>query len=375
MIPPAVAGGVNGPEIRVLEIFRQWKATEFYPMVLYPDSGKLREDFLECMRNGIGSVRVYPPANNGWRTIRMLISVCRNMRPDLIHSHGPAGLDFCCFLVSRLLGFDSVVSRPVMLSEDSALTSFYRWKLRLLDFFFTRWSESLVAISQKGMKQWERELWFIPGNRKRVIMNGVDLHRFRQKSFPDFQLIRFCTIAQFTSVKGHLYLLEAARKLKLEKRNFEIFLVGDGPLRDMCQKYVFQHGLQDTVNFTGFLKNPETILEQTHVLVLPSLREGVPVSVLESMACGRPVIATDVGAVSEILRNGENGFLIVPADSSAISSAMAKFIDEPNLIREMGHRAFISAQQYSLESMRDGYVKLYKDMLLSVSAPNALGKK
>lgn len=367
--------GVFGPEIRLREMIRTWDDADVMPIVFYPEDGRLLADFREAMGRGICKVITYPPIKSGFKYLKEIYRLSKTERPDIIHSQGPTGIDLCSFLVGTLTRTKVLVSRASMISDDVRISAGRRILLRLYDFFFVRWADMLVAVSCRGMEIWEKELLYIPVRKKQIVYNGIDLSMFCPISFPNQEGVVFGVIAQLNTGKGHTLLFEAVQRIKSKRYNFKLMVVGDGPLAGELKKLANDLAIEDTVQFTGHVDRVEDVIAKMHIVVLPSLKEGFPVSLIEAMACGRPVIATDVGAVSEILRNGENGFLIVPADSSAISSAMAKFIDEPNLIREMGHRAFISAQQYSLESMRDGYVKLYKDMLLSVSAPNALGKK
>ena len=136
--------------------------------------------------------------------------------------------------------------------------------------------------------------------------------------------------------KGHRYLLEAAGKLKRQGLSVTIRIAGDGLLRHSLQRDAVRLGLQDDVQFCGFVTDTAAFLADVDVFVMPSLFEGLGVAALEAMAAGRPVIATRVGGLAESIIDGVTGILVAPRDAEALAGAIAKLAAQPELAAEMG---------------------------------------
>jgi len=364
--PPSGKGiykGVNGPEIRVKEIIRNWKEENIVPVILYPSSGRLINDFDEFNRKGIAIMQKFDAPASRLKYLSAIFSSVSKYKPDIIHSHGSIDFDFFAFLAVIFFRAKLVISRPIMITEDITMSAKYRIIFRLLDFIFLRWSSKLIAISKKQMEVWKKEMHWLPKSKMKIVYNGVDLKRFYPTPFPNLEKIRFGIIAQLTPVKGHTTLMDAAYRLKERGYNFELRIVGDGPLRKELEDYSEQRQLKEIVKFTGHIERVEEMLREIHVVVLPSAREGIPVSLLEAMACGRPVIASHVGGCSEVVHNGLNGFLIPRSDVEALIAAMLKFLDNPSLVEEMGKQSALISRSYSLESMYEGYINIYHDCI------------
>lgn len=359
--------GANGPEIRTRELLRY--VQQNYQLyrdisfgVLYPSCGVLTNDF-EGLRNS-GLLQFYHyEIKSRYSHFAALMKTIEKFQPDLIHVQGPLLFDIFTVIAARLRGCASIVTRPVVLSDDW-ISSLRRRTFQWLDWMVVSRANCLVAISKTSQKRWLKELGYsAPLPKHRVIYNGVHLKRF--KTVPDIapqtDLRRFGVIAQLTEVKGHKFIIKAIAESKLLKKFVHVLFVGDGPLRNSLEKTVMQCGLQGNISFSGFSSKVEEQLSNVDAVILPSLREGFPVSLIEAMAAGRPVIASDVGAVSELV-DSKVGYLIPRGDVSALCAAMESMCMLPACeLHAMGSIARRRASQYDLSIMADKYIKLYRE--------------
>lgn len=178
-----------------------------------------------------------------------------------------------------------------------------------------------------------------------LIHCGVDTTIFRPSPPTPCQgpFMILC-VASFKEVKGHVYLIEACRQLQMAGIEFRCHLVGDGPLRRQIKSGVVVAGLADFFIFHGQQPRPRVIelIRSCHVVVLPSIlasrgdREGIPVSLMEGMAMERPVVASDLSGIPELVTSGREGLLVPPRDSVALGDALAKLALDPELRERMG---------------------------------------
>ena len=171
---------------------------------------------------------------------------------------------------------------------------------------------------------------------------GVDLERFTYVPFDNQNPVSFVFIARLLKEKGVYEYLEAAKKVKAEYLNTNFYILGgfddENPFalrRSELKTYLSS----DIVDYPGHVENVADYLIKSSVFVLPSYREGFPRSTQEAMAIGRPIITTDVPGCRETVEDGINGFLIPPFNADALANKMIKFIEQPELINEMGRES------------------------------------
>lgn len=180
--------------------------------------------------------------------------------------------------------------------------------------------------------------------------------------------VRLCVLKSLKPVYGHEVLLNALRLARGQSPHLKLSIAGDGPLRELLQQKVHELGLEDAVAFVGQLPHDQVykfILDHD-LLVMPSLAEGFGVAALEASACGRPVIASRVGGVPEVVRDGETGLLVPPNNIDALADAILKLSSDPTLSRQMGEagRKLVESEyswDKSLDLMCDVYDRLIHD--------------
>jgi glycosyltransferase involved in cell wall biosynthesis len=153
-------------------------------------------------------------------------------------------------------------------------------------------------------------------------------------------------VASLNEVKGHRYLVEAARHLKESGEDFLCRLVGDGPLRDRLAGQISEAGLEKEFVLHGALPRGEVArrMRRADAAVLPSVmtsrgdREGIPVALMEAMATGLPAVASDISGIPELVEDGRTGLLVPPRESRALADALHRLMEDPELRRKFGQR-------------------------------------
>ena len=206
-----------------------------------------------------------------------------------------------------------------------------------------------------------------------IIPNGVDIKRF------DVRCSRFeareklglkdefvvMTVARLEKVKGIKYLIEALSNIELRTSNFKLIIIGDGSERKNLKKLVEKLGLKEKVRFLGQIPNeriPE-YLRAADCFVLPSLSEGFGIAILEAQAVGIPAIATNVGGIPDIIKDGENGILVKPANSEDITRAILKIYRQPEFAKKLVEKGKESVKKYGWEEITGRVAKIYQQLL------------
>jgi glycosyltransferase involved in cell wall biosynthesis len=196
----------------------------------------------------------------------------------------------------------------------------------------------------------------VPPGRVSVVPCGVDTGVF----FPDRAApatdgpVRLLYVGDLVPPKGVEALVAAAITLAADRHPLRLDLVGDGPLRAGLEARVAAAGAEDAVTFHGARPRAEVAdrMRGADALVLPSHNEGTPVSVMEALTCGIPVVATDVGGIPELVTEGANGLLVPPRDQEALTAALARLADDGALRRHLTEGAAATGDRFALEARR-----------------------
>ncbi|MDY7011640.1 MAG: glycosyltransferase, partial [Planctomycetota bacterium] len=170
---------------------------------------------------------------------------------------------------------------------------------------------------------------------------------------------RIGTVGRLSHEKGMDMLIEAFALVKAQLPQAELVLVGDGAERPRLEGMVAERGLTDSVCFLGIRDDVPALLAGFDIFVLPSRSEGLPLVILEAMAAGLPIVATDVGGVSEAVRDGENGLLIRPESSRVMADAIIKLAENEDMRNSLGQASRSSFnERFELSLMVNSYGKI-----------------
>ena len=183
-------------------------------------------------------------------------------------------------------------------------------------------------------------------------------------------------IARLVPIKDHRTLLEAASELRRSRRDVRFLIVGDGELRPLLEQRARALGLDGSAHFLGWQRDLEPIYADLDLLVLSSLNEGTPVSLIEGMAAGLPVVATEVGGVPDLVEKGKTGLLVPPKDPEALSGAMEMLLGDADRRREMGRLGREAVYpKYSDAALMDRMDRLYSSLLQAKAGRRSAGQE
>lgn len=174
----------------------------------------------------------------------------------------------------------------------------------------------------------------------RIVRCGVDCGRIQSipVSTTDSGIPRLICVGRLSPEKGHVGLLEVMQRLRDKGVLFDLTLVGDGPSRAAIETLVDRLGLRDRVHFSGYLSESDTLtaIAESDVLVLPSFMEGLPVVLIEAFALGKPVVASRVAGIPELVEHGKSGLLFTPSDLTALEEALNQMLSARGVWTDMG---------------------------------------
>ncbi|ASQ89853.1 glycosyl transferase [Prosthecochloris sp. GSB1] len=256
-----------------------------------------------------------------------------------------------------------IAATPVVLARHGMLLCGKKWKHRLT---LTRLTDGIITNSKTIRDAYEAYGWFEP-EFVRVIHNGIVVPprieaRDFSSRFPGMKIIY--SAGRLAEQKGFNYLVEAAEILR-EKRNDLIFVVsGEGKLETELKAQVREAGLENRFIFEGFAPDIYPMLAGCDLFVLASLFEGMPNVVMEAMAAGKPVVATDVNGARELMDEGRTGIIVPPRDPKAMAEAIESIIDNPEKKASFGKEGKKRvAAEFTMNAMLDRLERHFEEKL------------
>ena len=298
---------------------------------------------------------------------RWLHSEIRAFRPDIVHTHGIHG---------DVHGQPSARAARVASVSTVHGTPGYAVKgpYKLAGMLAGSLTPITVAISDDLRRFLESSGHRRPGS-VRVVPYGIDADRWgaseetRSRLRASLNLqegeVAITISARLVPGKGHALLLDALAEALRRTPGLRLFIAGEGPLRPELERRA--QGLPPgAVQFMGFLDDVRHLFQASDIVAtptLPQLGEGFGLAALEAMAAGVPVVATEVGALPEVIAHGQTGILVSPEDSSALASAIVQLASHPDQRRAMGREARRHALRFSIESMVERTLAVYREAI------------
>ena len=232
--------------------------------------------------------------------------------------------------------------------------------------FFYRFCNVIpVSISPQVQKSVMMR-YELNANQSPIVYNGSDLSRCLIKGdYKAHKPFRFVHIGRFNPQKNHRVIIDATSLLKAEGYKVSITLIGGAGNEEELREEVKQKGLKDDLVFEGLQNNVYPFLHKSDCFILPSLYEGMPVTLIEAMGCGMPIIASEVGGVPDMIKNGVSGLLIDPT-AVALARAMKKIMEDDMLRQAIGRRALRDSKKFSSRQMFLGYDTIYRNKLSKI---------
>lgn len=325
------------------------------------------------------SVRVISESRYGLiGLVLRLARVFRQVRPQIVHTHKYKD-NIVAMLAARLTGGAHIVRMVHGLPEPfGGLKGFRMTCYVALDRALSRlWARRFVTVSASIATVLRNKC---VADRIICIHNGVDLERLQIvadkgreiKKTLEIEIYETVvgTVGRLSSVKAQDRLLRAAQQLILAGCKVKVLLVGEGSMEQSLKELTKHLALDRVVVFTGHQERVVDYLSAMDVFVLPSLSEGIPMALLEALAIERPVVATRVGGIPEVIEHGVNGLLVDPGDTSLLAHAIRELIEDRSKAIGFGKagRARIE-QEFSANLMADRMMDMYRSMLEDVVTP------
>ena len=302
---------------------------------------------------------------NPWRDARLCASLVKlfcEQHYDIVHTHsGKAGI--IGRLAARLAKVPVVVHTIHGPSFYARQNPFGNWLFRWLEQVAAEWTTQFVSVADAMTEQYQAA--GVTGKFV-TIHSGMNIEAFaRAKPPTEKRELVVGKVARLFRLKGHELLFEAAPKIIEAVPNVKFLLVGDGIYRERYERWAERLGLRDRFEFTGLVRPEEmpSQIARMDVLVHLSLREGLPRTLPQALACGKPVVAFDVDGAREVCRDGETGFLIRPCDAMALADAVIRLLRDAPLAARLGAqgRALVR-DQFAEERMVEEIEQLYRKL-------------
>ncbi|MBI2844755.1 MAG: glycosyltransferase [Armatimonadetes bacterium] len=297
-----------------------------------------------------------------WRLYRLL----KRRKVDVLHMHM-----YGAALYGRIAGVAASV--PVMITTDHGKGLWKKRRQIAFDRFAVRFTDLRIAVSRDiaGILQ-DRER--APEGKLLVLPNGVDVERFAHDPSARLELraewnvpegaFLIGTLARLVEAKALHILIEAAAAAARTNPRVRLVIVGDGPLKEELNRRAKELNAEELVIFAGPRSDIPRVLSAIDVFALSSIREGLPVSLLEAMAAGKPITATKVGGIPETVRDRQEALLVEPNRPDELAAAILELSANPELAKELGLRAQRRAvRYYSAAATARKLEEVYVDLL------------
>ena len=284
----------------------------------------------------------------------------RQHHVDVVHTHHFAQL-FYAALPARLAGARIIHTEHEFFTYKTSALG--RALLRPLSLFCER-----VTVVGPEVADYFLNTIGIPKRRLKIVLNGVDVETFnydrkaaREELGLRSQEIVIGTIGRLEPEKSQTTLLDVFQHVAAQHPHARLMIAGDGQLADELKSYAGRLGVMDRTLFLGYRRDVPRLLAAMDIFVLTSIREGLPISLIEAMAARRPVVASNVGSVTDLVRDGCSGLVVTAGDTNAFIGAVESLVSSPELRQRMGNagRETVEAS-YSLSAIVREYEELYR---------------
>jgi glycosyltransferase involved in cell wall biosynthesis len=295
-------------------------------------------------------------------TLPALVSLLKKLEIDVIQTHGYGATTFGR-AAAWWLGIGNVLHEHANLTDTP-------WFQKIPDRLLDPVTDVAIAVSESTREFCIRARKLSPERVKKVYL-GAPLDEFvpfspearreaREKlGFGPHEKI-VGTVTRLMESKGNRYLVEAASILARKRNDVRVAVVGEGPLLSEVEARARELGASEHVTFLGFQKDVAQAFAAFDVAVFPSLWEGTPLTVFEAMAMKRPIVATSVDGLRDVLRDDDNALLVPPKDADALASALERSLDDPALAARLSEKALQTSRRFDIRIFVHKMERLYE---------------
>ncbi len=320
----------SGAENVVCQIIKMYENTD-YTMAYCSRDGKIRDALKEK------HIDFYPISSMSVCEINRIIDI---YKPDVLHAHD-----------MRAAYITSKNSRkiPVVCHIHNNAFDSRRISKKSIAFLLAAFKiNHIFWVSDESLNQYVFSK-FVKKNSS-VLHNIIDIDSLLSKATEDKSSysIDLVFVGRLSEEKNPMRLLDIVSEIKKTKKDISLAVVGDGKYKEIMEKEVYNKNLTSNVTFYGFLSNPYKILKDSSIMIMTSIREGLPMCILEALALGTPVVSTPVGAIKDIITDGVNGFLC--NENTEFSNKIIDILNNENTFASMSLQSVSFAKQYNDKS-------------------------
>ena len=320
-------------------------------------------------RSDVEVVAIHKKSGIDWSSYRKLWKVIKQFNPTIFHTRNLPTMEYA--IVATLAGV------PYRVHGEHGRDIHDQYgasrKFQLFRKFLVLWIQQFMAVS-RDLATWLEQVIGVKRPAIHQVYNGVDVERFRPRQgarasclpseFSSEDLTLIGTVGRLQHVKDQATLVRAfchLRQITADRtHHVRLVLIGDGPMRDEIQQIIEDEEMNSLVWMAGERQDIPGLMRSLDLFVLPSEAEGISNTILEAMASGLPIVATDVGGNSELINDGKTGFLVPPKSPQAMAEAIANYVLDHELMRAHGEAGrAIAESHFSMDAMVDGYLTVY----------------
>ncbi|MBD3168587.1 MAG: glycosyltransferase [candidate division Zixibacteria bacterium] len=363
------AMSIAGAEKVILNLFGQKDNTEFdlraASFVRYAD-GSGTEFLTAVNETGCATDRIYIDKRWSWSDIRALKRIIRRHNVKILHTHGYKS-DINGIIAARLTGIPLVATAHGFTAADENLQLYEK-----IDRFFLKFADRVLCVSDNVRESLRRA--GIDPLKAEVVTNAVDFEYFQKDADIEFRdkwninegEIVIGSAGRLSAEKGHINLIKAAAELPpVVREKMKIVIAGDGPRKDELLKLASEKGLADRLILAGFISDMRSFYQAVDIFCLPSLTEGLPLTILEAAASKKAIVASNVGYIPHLIDDGFDGFTPVAGDVSSLAGILIKLLNSQDDIELYGDRIFNKLRvDYSVENWAQKIFDIYDNLLI-----------
>lgn len=358
-LPELDVGGAQTLTISLIKALRKIDSEiQIRILILEKPHGSYLEE--QCRREDIDVVYLGKGKGLHLGIVPLITKAIRDYSPDVIHMH-KSRMHY--FLLPVLL--NKVKVRIYTVHNLASNDTRNRWLQKLMSFSFRRCHVQPVAISDI-CRDSIAELYHLESAGIPCIYNGIDIERFQnpgERKPPEKGKMKFVSVGRLSFQKNYSLLIRSAVQIHSQWPEAEFYVLGDGPLRIDLEKQLDEHNAKGFFHLLGNIADVPSHLWNADAFLMTSDYEGLPMTVLEAMAAGLPIVSTKAGGIADVVRDGQNGFLIECEDEAGFIDAVSKLCNTPELCAKFSKASVALSGQYSMEHMAQQYLRLYMDSI------------
>ena len=289
---------------------------------------------------------------------KKMLKIINEEKPDVIHTH-LASLKYAYSAVKK-----SKIKIPIVHTVHSIAQKESPLRDRIFNRFWYKNGKVIPVALSKEIQKTVLQVYGLDEQDVPIVFNGLNFSKCIQKqAYSSDEKIKLLHIGRFTAEKNHQCIIDAVRLLTDSGVNVSLKLIGEGPLKAEIEQNVRELGLDSVVEFMGAQSNVYPFLSDADVFMLPSIYEGIPLSLVEAIGTGLPIVASNVGGIPDMIENEVNGLIITP-DAESLASAIKRLVESEELREKLGKNALSESDRFSAKNMAKKYLEIYDTLAL-----------